>query len=151
MLLVNVGRSWPNADTHEDQIAATERWWPVHSTNERKRIAEAADVLIAVVANRIVLVRTINTPPTSEGTERFELHTSSCSGLEYLVGAELPAPFAWKPGEAWPVKVAETTQILASLPRRDPVHLGRFRVQLALGGELDVFVPRGASVRVHTT
>lgn len=158
MILVSVGQSWTASHSREEADGAISGDWPTRAGVTREDIEANADVLLALKRGRIVAARTItNVVPTQGGRRvQFEL-ADPPPDVAALVGQRAPQAALWRRGEAWPIKVADTSAALAAMPTTlpmteasQPVALGVFRVQVIEGRHLIVDAPAQATIEVRT-
>lgn len=153
MIAVNVTRSWPDARTPQEQEEAMAGRWTLRETINLDDVKRLGDVLIASKRNRVVAVRSIQRIFESEpGRVCFDLAPAG-RPWEALLGAATPTALAWRRGEVWPIKGAPTLDIElpeepTSVPTKEPIVLGKFRITIMGDSTLVIHAPRGASVQI---
>lgn len=168
MIVVNVGRSWPNAQSERQRTDAVEGRWPIRGSNrpptdmpehasslfggkarnvamleDLTRVASHQDYLVAVSSNVVVDVRIIDHWGVFD--DRLAFKTSVPSWRASVVGERLPADLAWRRGESWPLKTAESYW-LDEVIKSETVQVGDYTVHLLPDGTLHVTLPQSSGL-----
>ncbi len=173
MILVNVARSWPQATTDRERLDAVEGVWPLHSDAARADRTAAAhgaaatgpaaladqedaaldvrcllqndDYVLAILKNEVVDVRRIERTLILGGKVVFI--TSPAPEASGALGQRLSGDLAWKRGEAWPVKTADSSWLERVAATRS-LELGEYKLTLAPDNALHVWAPDHGAVVV---
>ncbi|MDH6238599.1 hypothetical protein [Cryobacterium sp. CG_9.6] len=111
--------------------------------------SQSGDLLVAVARSKIVAIRKIDSvQDDTDEPSRFVFNTQPSEETLRLIGAQ--SPVRWSQGEQWPVKFADTEELLSMLKPLATATLGKFTVVLAADGSLRVNCPPGQAVIVTT-
>jgi len=160
-IAVNVSRQWTPELSPAKEDAVIGGDWPLRSGVTRSDIEAAADFLVAVKRSRVVAVRNILAvhSATDDGYRVcFDLAVAD-KRWQLLLNEPAPDTIRWRRGEAWPIKIVGTAELLAGIDTEtsravanaeDALTLGGFTVRLTSRSRLVVMAPRNASVVVFT-
>ncbi|MFI2486885.1 hypothetical protein ACH47X_08245 [Promicromonospora kroppenstedtii] len=168
MIIVNVGRSWPKAQSEQQRTSAIESGWPIRGTNlpsvdmpdavsrlfrgkarnvamleDLTRLVGNLDFLVAVSSNVVVDVRIIDHWDVFD--DRLAFKTSLPTWRASVVGERLPADLAWQRGESWPLKAVES-HWLDEVVKTETVQVGDYTVHLLPNGTLHVALPQASGL-----
>ncbi len=118
---------------------------PSGAEHEMSDLFDHDDYLLAVLKNEVVAVRHIDETFLMGGKVVFA--TSPAPEVASAIGRRLPDNLAWKRGEAWPLKAADS-EWLEQVSAARTATLGAYRLTLAPNGSLHVSAPDGGAVVV---
>lgn len=155
-LLVNTSRTFNDSLSETEKLHYTVGVWPFRNPHT----ASLADIksehthIVGVTQGVCTVVAGIADVRLSDDGDRFEIVPADPTDLDpeiaALVGQRLAPEFAWKRGQAWPVKSVPTADLLSAHRAGPPeVSLGGFRLLVDVDGVAHVYTPRGGEVHIH--
>ncbi|MBY6348913.1 hypothetical protein HQ607_01225 [Rhodococcus corynebacterioides] len=141
--------------SESDKVHYTVGVWPFHRSQTISDIESYADVIIGVTSGIVTVVKAVaKVVPSTADSNRWEVIADDDAALDQrvlgLLGQRLSPDFAWRPGQGWPVKLADTDTILEAHRAGPPeVTLGGYRLLVDADGTAHLHTPRGGDVHIH--